>query len=283
MPDLPVRAPRFIDLSGPEVAALPPDTVAVLPLGAVEQHGPHLPVSTDYVVATEAAEAAVSTVAAAGSAPVVLLEGLAYTKSDEHSHYPGTIWLSWDTLMRVLVDIGRSLQTSGITRLLFINGHGGNSALGQVANRELRKRFGLRTFFAHLSVPPDQGGRSAVDHELGMGIHGGYGETSLMMHLRPELVHPELAGRRVPEQLTGFAHIGFGKPVSFGWLADDFGPDGYIGDVSGASADVGKQRFEAGVAALAEVIVEAHRFDPTPPPVPPTASPTVPPGTPADS
>ncbi|MEP9383909.1 creatininase family protein [Nocardioides sp. KR10-350] len=258
-------APRFIDLTGPQVAALPPDTVAVLPLGAVEQHGPHLPVSTDYVIATEAAEAAVATVAASGEAPVVLLEGLTYTKSDEHSRYPGTIWLSWDTLMRVLVDIGRSLQTSGITRLLFINGHGGNSALGQVANRELRKRFGLQTFFAHLSVPPDQGGRSASENELGMGIHGGFGETSMMLHLRPGLVHAELAERRVPEHLTGFTHIGFGKPVSFGWLSDDFGPDGYLGDPTGASAEAGKERFEAGVAALAEVIVEAHRFSPLPP------------------
>jgi len=260
-----MTAPRFIDLTGPQVAALPADTVAVLPLGAVEQHGPHLPVSTDYVVATEAAEAAVATVAARGSVPVVLLEGLAYTKSDEHTSYPGTIWLGWDTLMRVLVDIGRSLQTSGITRLLFVNGHGGNSALGQVANRELRKRFGLHTFFAHLSVPPDQGGRSAVEHELGMGVHGGHGETSMMLHLRPELVHLELAERRVPEHLTDFRHIGFGKPVSFGWLSDDFGPDGYVGDPTGATAEAGKERFEAGVAALAEVIEEAHRFDAMPP------------------
>ena len=80
----------------------------------------------------------------AGTVPVVLLPGLAYTKSDEHHHFPGTIWLSWDTLMRTLVDIGRSLQTCGITRLLFVNGHGGNSALGQVACREIRRRFGLR-------------------------------------------------------------------------------------------------------------------------------------------
>ena len=62
--------------------------------------------------------------------------------------------------MATLVDIGRSLATSGITRLLFVNGHGGNSALGQVANRELRRRFGLRTFFTHPGVPVDQGGRA---------------------------------------------------------------------------------------------------------------------------
>jgi creatinine amidohydrolase len=252
--------PRFADLTGPQIAALPADTVAVLPLGAIEQHGPHLPVSTDYVTATEAAQAAAQI--AAESVPVVLLPGLAYTKSDEHHRFPGTIWLSWDTLMRTLVDIGASLRTCGISRLLFVNGHGGNSALGQVACREIRKRFGLHTFFAHPSVPVDQGGATSAADELGMGVHGGHGETSLMLHLRPELVHMDLAVRRVPEQLAGYELIGFGKPVSFGWLSDDFGPDGHIGDPTGATAEHGKAVFDAAVARLAAVIAEAHRFSP---------------------
>jgi creatinine amidohydrolase len=250
----------WTDMTAPQVAALPADTVAVLPLGAIEQHGPHLPVSTDFVAACAAAEAAVSTVD--DEVPAVLLPGIAYTKSDEHHVFPGTIWLSWDTLMRTLVDIGRSLQTSGITRLLFVNGHGGNSALGQVACREIRRRFGLRTFFAHLTVPVDQGGRSSAPDEFGMGIHGGHGETSLMLHLRPDLVHMDLAVRRVPEGLRDYEHIGFGKPVSFGWLSDDFGPDGHVGDPTGATAEHGKAMFEASVQRLAEVIAEAHRFTP---------------------
>ena len=252
---------NWLDLTMPEVAALPPDTVAVLPLGAVEQHGPHLPVSTDLVAATAAAEAAVS----AADVPVVLLPGLAFTKSDEHARFPGTIWLSWDTLMRTLVDVGRSLAASGITRLLFVNGHGGNSALGQVACREIRREFGLRTFFAHLSTPVDQGGRSSAPSssptdEYGMGIHGGHAETSLMLHLRPDLVRMDLAVRRVPEELRAFSTIGFGKAVSFGWTSDDFGPDGHVGDPTGATAAHGKLLFEAAVTHLVAVLDEAHRF-----------------------
>jgi creatinine amidohydrolase len=250
---------RFTDLTGPQVAALPADTVAVLPLGAIEQHGPHLPVSTDHVTATAAAEAAVAAATTAG-VPCVLLPGLAYTKSDEHHAFPGSLWLSWDTLMRTLVDLGRSLAASGITRLLFVNGHGGNSALGQVACRQLRREFGLRTFFAHLSVPADQGGRSSAESEYGMGIHGGHGETSLMLHLRPDLVQMDLAVRRVPEGLREFSLIGFGKPVSFGWLSEDFGPDGHVGDPTGATAEHGKAVFEAGVGQLVRVLDEAHRF-----------------------
>ena len=253
---------NWMDLSGPQIAALPPDTVAVLPLGSVEQHGPHLPVSTDHVTATSAATAAVDAVEAAGSAPVVLLPGLAFTKSDEHAAFPGTVWLSWDTLMRTLVDVGRSLAASGITRLLFVNGHGGNSALGQVACRQIRRESGLRTFFAHLSVPADQGGRTSAADEYGMGVHGGHGETSLMLHLRPDLVRMDLARRRVPEQLRDYALIGFGKPVSFGWTSDDFGPDGHIGDPTGATAEHGELVFDGAVAHLAAAMAEAHRFTP---------------------
>jgi len=260
---------NWMDLTWPEVAALPADTVVVLPLGAIEQHGPHLPLSTDYVTACSIASAAVDV----ADVPVVLLPGLAFTKSDEHHAFPGSIWLSWDTLMATLVDIGRSLAASGITRLLFVNGHGGNSALGQVANRELRRRFGLRTFFAHPGVPVDQGGSgsvlsgasaggsaSAAASELGMGVHGGHGETSLMLHLRPELVKMDLAVPRVPEVLQEFRHIGFGKRVSFGWTSEDFGADGHIGDPTGATAEDGRRFFEGAVALLAEIIGEAHRF-----------------------
>ena len=255
-----MAVPRFADLTAAQIAALPEQTVAVLPLGAIEQHGPHLPVSTDFVAATEAARAAVQI--AAASVPVVLLPGLAYTKSDEHHRFAGTIWLSWDTLMRTLVDIGRSLRASGISRLLFVNGHGGNSALGQVACREIRRQFGLRTFLAHLSVPVDQGGDGSAAGELGMGIHGGHAETSLMLHLRPDLVHMDLAVRRVPEHLADYQLIGFGKPVSFGWLSDDFGPDGHIGDPTGATAEHGKAIFDGAVGRLVAVLAEAHRFQP---------------------
>jgi creatinine amidohydrolase len=249
--------PQFIDLTGPESAALSADAVAVLPLGAIEQHGPHLPLSTDFTIASAVAEAAV---AEAGE-DFWLLPGLAYTKSDEHAWSPGTLWLSWDTVMRVLVDLGNALAASPVRRLVFLNGHGGNSALLQVACRELRRRFGFRTFLMHPGVPADQGGTSPAV-ELGMGVHGGLGETSTMLHLRPDLVHLDRGVRSVPEKLTEYEYIGFGKPVSFGWLSDDFGTDGTIGDPTGATAELGKQLFEAGVHKCAAALREVARFAP---------------------
>ena len=253
--------PAFIELTGPESASrLTADSVAVLPLGAIEQHGPHLPVSTDYTVAAATAEAAVAE--AATDTDVWLLPALAFTKSDEHAWSSGTVWLSWDTLMRVLVDIGNSLAASPVRRLAFLNGHGGNSALLQVASRELRRRFGLRTFVMHPGMPVDQGGTGPGGSELGMGVHGGLGETSVMLHLRPDLVRMDLAVRSVPDKLAEYEHIGFGKQVSFGWLSDDFGTNGTIGDPTGANAELGKQSFEASVHRCAAALREIARFTP---------------------
>lgn len=258
---------RFIDLSGPESAQrLTADSVAVLPLGSIEHHGPHLPLSTDLTVADMFSTALVDHVAPDTDA--WLLPPLAYTKSDEHAWASGTMWLSWDTLMRILVDLGNSLVASPVRRLVFLNGHGGNSALLQVASRELRRRFGLRTFLMHPGRPVDQGGKSAADDEigmgeLGMGVHGGRGETSMMLHLRPDLVKMDLAVRSVPDQLTAYDHVGFGKSVSFGWLSDDFGTGGVLGDPRGATAEQGKAAFEAALDHCAEAMREIARFDPS--------------------
>ena len=190
-----------------------------------------------------------------------MLPALSYTKSDEHAWSPGTLWVSWDTLMRTLVDIGRSLVKTPARRLLLLNAHGGNSALGQVACRELRREFGLRTFLAHPSLPASLGGGSSST-ERGLGVHGGHSETSIMLHLRPDLVHLEHARRWVPEHLADYEHIGFGKPVSFGWLSSDFNDDGVLGDASTATAEYGKQVFERAVDTVASVLGEAQRFTP---------------------
>ncbi|MDQ1702130.1 MAG: creatinine amidohydrolase [Frankiaceae bacterium] len=254
---------RFIDLTGPESASrLTGDSVAVLPVGSIEHHGPHLPLSTDLTVADAFSTAVVE--ATAGDVDAWLLPALAYTKSDEHAWASGTLWLSWDTLMRTLVDLGRSLSVSPVRRLVFMNGHGGNSALLQVACRELRRQFGLRTFSMHPRAPVDQGGRAAADEELGMGVHGGKAETSMMLHLRPDLVRMELAHTGVPEHLASYEHVGFGKSVSFGWLSDDFGTGGVIGDPTGATAAAGKTAFEGAVHAGAAALREIARFTTTP-------------------
>ena len=251
---------RFIDLRGPEIERFSEDTVAVLPVGAVEQHGPHLPVATDYYMAEAVAEGAARL--AGESCDITLLPGLAYTKSDEHAWSPGTLWLSARTLLSVLDDLGRSLAAGPVRRLAFLNAHGGNSALLGVALRELRTRHGLRTFLLHASLPADQGGTSPAT-EYGMGVHGGLKETAAMLHLHPDLVDMDQARRSVPEHLTSYEHIGFGKPVSFGWTSDDFATgNGLIGDPTGATPELGRKLIDASIAASAAALRECARFLP---------------------
>lgn len=240
-------------------------SILVLPIGAVEQHGPHLPFITDLEIARRCAEAVVDR--AGAELDLWLLEPLAYTKSNEHAGTPGTVWLGPETLLRVLDDIGRSLATTPARKLALLNGHGGNSSLLNVACRELRLDHGLETFLLHPSLPPDQGGTSPevgeAASELGMGIHAGRAETSLMLHLRPDLVRMELAARNVPEHLDANRHVRFGGAVTFGWLASDFsapGAEGVIGDPTGADETIGAALFELSVDRLTEAMAEIGDF-----------------------
>ena len=250
----------FPNLSGPQVGErLTEHSIIVQPLGAIEQHGPHLPLCTDAVVATAVAEAAVAEVG--DDLDVWLLPTLQYTKSNEHAWSPGTIWLSATTLLAVLDDIGRCIATTPARRLVFLNGHGGNSSLLGVAVRELRLRHGLTTFLAHPRMPVDQGGTSSPVGELGMGVHGGTNETSVMLHLAPQLTNLSQAQPRVPERIASNRYVRFGGSVSFGWLSNDFHPDGYIGDPTAATAELGAELFAGSVRAFCAALGEISTFD----------------------
>ncbi len=251
----------LVELRAPEVVErLGPRSIIVQPLGAVEQHGPHLPLHTDLLIADRVGTAAVERIGAEIDA--WLLPAMAYTKSNEHAWAPGTVWLSPSTMLAVLDDLGRSVAMTPARRLVFLNGHGGNTALVNVANRELRLRHGLTTFLAHPGLPPDHGG-SSPPGELGMGVHGGTDETSLMLHLAPQLVDMTAAARRVPEHLTANRFVRFGGAVSFGWLSNDFDDDGVIGDPTAATAERGAELFDGAVdafcAALREIAVFQYR------------------------
>jgi creatinine amidohydrolase len=252
---------RLADLAAPDVARLLTErSVLVQPVGAVEQHGPHLPLSTDLVIAEEMAARVVAQ--RGDELDLWLLPALAYTKSNEHAWAPGTVWLSAQTMLAVLDDVGRSLATLPARRLAFINGHGGNTQLLAVANRELRLAHGLMTFLLHPRLPRDSGGAAtAADDELGMGIHAGRDETSIMLHLRPQLVDMAKAARAVPEQIAANEHVTFGGTVAFGWLSDDLHPSGVIGDPTLASAELGARLVDEMVGQLGDELAEVAAFE----------------------
>jgi creatinine amidohydrolase len=250
---------RLADLRASELPRRVSDrSTLVLPLGAIEQHGPHLPYSTDLIVAQAAGEAAVDSFG--DDLDLWLLPSLTYTKSNEHAWNSGTFWISATTMLAVLDDLGRCAAATGAKRLVLLNGHGGNTGLLGVASRELRLKYGLKTFLMHPMVPPDHGGASSAG-ELGMGIHAGIDETSMLLHLRPDLVDMSLAERNVPEKLAQNKHVKFGGTVSFGWLSNDFGPSGVIGDPIGSNAELGKRLFDSCVSTLGEALAEVQTFD----------------------
>ena len=248
----------YEDLKGPEIPnVLSESSIILLPVGAIEQHGPHLPMSVDRVIAEETAKAIVER--CSNDLDVWLLPTLAVSKSNEHDWSIGTISLRYETLMSVLDDIGRSLSKTPAKKLVLLNGHGGNTTLLNTALRELRLNYSLETFLIHPALPPAYGGSSTED-ELGMGIHGGRDETSVFMFLRPDLVDLTKAERRIPEKLDRNKHVKFGGSVSFGWLSNDFHEDGYIGDPTGASIELGETLFNSAVESLCEALAEIKTF-----------------------
>lgn len=258
---------RLHELRGPDVVrALGPHSVLVQPVGAIEQHGPHLPLSTDLLIAETLCERVVAE--RGDELDLWLLPPLAYTKSDEHAWSPGTVWLSATTMLAVLDDLGRSLATLPTRRLAFVNAHGGNSALLGVANRELRRHHGLMTFLLHPRQPPattpaaaaGSGGDASVPDELGMGIHGGRDETSMVLHLRPDLVDMDLAVRAVPEEMAERRHVRLGGDVAFGWCSDDLSATGAVGDPTLADPELGRRLVDGAVATLGDALAEVGTF-----------------------
>ncbi|MEV8267670.1 creatininase family protein [Microbacterium sp. NPDC076911] len=252
----------WADLSGPAlISATNERSIAVVPIGAIEHHGPHLPLRTDALVAETVASAAVERVAAAGI-DAWLLPTLSYGKSDEHYWAPGTLWMEGTTLLDQLIEIGRSIAMTPVKTIAFVNGHGGNVMLLGWANRELRRQFGLRTFSMSSGIGLPGDGVDGRPDEQGQGIHAGFAETSMVMHIAPHLVAPEMPPRNVPEKIAKLKHIGFNrKPVMFGWTSDDFGPTGVIGDATGANAEHGKKLFEASVNFVGEALTEIDGFE----------------------
>jgi len=249
---------QLAHLTGPQLGErIRPGSIIIQPIGAIEQHGPHLPLVVDHLIADAAATAVVD--AFGDELDLWLLPAQPVGKSNEHAWSPGTPWFSATTLLAMADELGRSVAGTPARKLVFLNGHGGNSSLLNVACREIRISHGLETFLLHPFVPPDQGGASP-ETELGMGIHGGHMETSVMLHLRPDLVHMERATRNVPEHLARNRHVRFGGSASFGWLSNDFGPDGHIGDPTTATAEEGKRLFELSVEMLGEALREVRDF-----------------------
>lgn len=235
--------------------------IAVLPLAAVEQHGPHLPVGVDSYIA-EGYLARVQERLPA-ELPVTFLPLQQIGKSDDHLAFPGTLTLPAETAIRAWAGIGESVHRAGVRKLVIVNSHGGNSALMELVARDLRVRFGMLVVTASWSRFGYPEGLFS-DLERTHGIHGGAIETSLMLALRPDLVRMEKAADFKPETLAmeqEFKWLRADRPAGFGWMTQDLNPAGALGDAKAASKEKGEAALEHGARAFIELLEDVHRFD----------------------
>ena len=249
------------DLTTEDFAGLDPERlVAILPVAAVEQHGPHLPVRVDAAINAGIIARTVELMPA--DCPALVLPMMPYGKSDEHLAFPGTLTLSYETLGRVWYEIGESVHRAGIRKILFLNSHGGQPQLLEIVCRDLRVKLGM---FAVSVMWPRLIDMDALYEpaENRHGIHGGQSETSVMLHLHPQLVDMNSAENFVPlsvEIERESAMLGPEGAARFGWQAQDLHAKGACGDATKATAELGDTTVEQTAKCLLLLIEEISRY-----------------------
>jgi len=234
-------------------------TVAVLPVGAIEQHGPHLPVSVD---ATLAEGMALETAKRVADANIFVLPTISYGKSDEHLKYPGVLTLDAPTLLSTIVNIGKSVARTGVRRLVLLTAHGGNVPVLQIAARQLRieaNMFVVCAGWVTMGFPEGL----LPENEARDGIHAGFVETSAMLYFREDLVDMSKAKDFVPAVRTVAEENSFLRltgPVSAGWMMHDMNPEGAAGQAHLASKKAGAAIVEYAAERYARLLDEVAAY-----------------------
>jgi creatinine amidohydrolase len=225
---------------------------------AIEQHGHHLPLATDTLLANLLLGKALDRLPA--EAPIYALPTVCYGKSNEHIGFPGTMSVSATTFMAVVRDIGASVAASGFKRLVLYNAHGGNTQLVDVMARDLRAEFGLRTFWMGATGGAKMEGLSR--QESTYGFHAGELETAWLLSAVPELVHSsEYTANYIADvEKPGVLRPEFG-PANFAWLTRDIAPSGVMGDPGPATAENGAKWIEAAATGAASALQAMLDFE----------------------
>jgi creatinine amidohydrolase len=235
--------------------------IAVLPLAATEQHGPHLPLRTDVLIA-EAYLARVRELLP-DSIPATFLPIEEIGISTEHTDYPGTLTLSAEAALKFWMAIGETVARAGITKLVMVTSHGGNSAAMTIVAQNLRAQYGLlavTTAWSRFGAP--EGIFPA--EELRHGIHGGAVETSIMLARYPHEVRKDAIRNFEPSSIAiekQYRWLSTHRPAPFAWQAQDLHTSGAAGDATLASAEKGEWLLGHGARAFCELLVDVDNFD----------------------
>ncbi len=259
MSKLPTRF--WQDLPWPAFRSLPANTVAVLPVASIEQHGPHLPVAVDTVINKGVVARTLQVIPE--DLPVLVLPTQSVGLSVEHLRYPGTLTTSAETLLALVTDIGASVARAGVKRLVIVNSHGGNVSALDIACRRIRIEsniLAVNAMWARMGKPESL--RDPVESRFG--IHGGRDETAVMLALRPDLVDMSQA-RNFVSRWQGALNSApalapdLGAPLA--WQAQDLHPSGTVGDASLGTADIGNQLLDFAAERMAALWAQVAAFD----------------------
>ncbi len=242
-----------------ELASL--DPVLVLPVAAIEQHGPHLPLSTDLDIGLGLLAEAFRRLPP--DLPVWALPPQAVGASGEHQRFAGTLSFGPELLIESMVQTGAAVRRVDVRRLVVSNSHGGNQSAVDIAALRLREEHGVLVIKTSWFDSPRPDDAALPDEEWRFGLHGGAVETAMMRHLRPDLVRPDAVQRfpSLDEELSGtLHHVSAEGGASFAWLAEDLGRRGVTGDATLATAELGARLVAHYGQVLADVIRDASRF-----------------------
>ena len=252
----------WTDIHWPDISGTGPARwIAVLPLAATEQHGPHLPVGTDVMI-TQAYLARVRELLPDGI-PATFLPLQPVGISTEHIGYPGTLTLPLDIALKTWMALGESVARAGIKKLVMVTSHGGNSAAMTLVAQDLRAQHGLlavTTGWSRFGAP--EGLFSG--EELRHGIHGGAVETSIMLARYPEAVRTNKIADFHPSSVAmekEYRWLSTQRPAPFAWQTQDLHSSGGVGNATSASAEKGERLLAHGARAFCELLAEVDNFD----------------------
>jgi len=244
--------------------------IAVLPLAATEQHGPHLPLSVDTdIVNAVMAQSMPALRSQAPGLPVYFLPTQTVGLSPEHAAFPGTLTLKPETLIRLWTDIAESVKAAGFNKLVLFNAHGGHVGAMDVVARDLRSRCGMLVYSVNwyqLPLLDDQGkdlNSLFSDHEHRFGVHAGDVETSVMLALKPHNVRMDQAQNfksSSEDRAAKFPILGNGKSAKLAWQMQDYNAAGAAGNAAAATAEKGRALLDAAGQSLAQLLIEMDRL-----------------------
>jgi len=241
--------------------------IAVLPVAATEQHGPHLPLNVDATLVDGVVDAALPHLPAAQ--PVLFLPTQAVGFSPEHTRFAGTLTLKAETVIRLWTELAESVAQAGVKKLVLLNSHGGQVGLLDVVARDLRARLGMLVYSVNWYNLPLLGkdGKSVNDlfsaEEHRFGIHAGEIETSMMLTLKPEQVDMAKAQNfrsTSQDRAEQFSILGDGRSAKLAWQMQDYNPNGAVGNAAAATAEKGRALLGAAGRSLARLLVEIDKL-----------------------